>query len=114
MKRTAIITTSLLAGMLTFGVATQSSAMVSNGTFELQNGSTPSRMIPGVDHYRFDVDNPSNLRVASQQWSPEGVTGRMTAELRDGNGNVVARSHARGSDFILDQRLSPGRYTLEV
>ncbi|MDR5898386.1 hypothetical protein QC823_05215 [Halomonas vilamensis] len=71
-------------------------------------------MIPGVDHYRVKVDGPSQLRVASQQWSPEGISGRMKAELRDGNGNVVARSHIRGSDFILQHSLLPGRYTLEV
>lgn len=114
MKRSTIMTTALLAGMLTMGLATQSSAMVTNGNFELKNGSTPSRMIPGVDHYRFEVNSPSQLRVESQLWSPEAAGGRMKAELRDGNGNVVARSNSRGKDFVLQQSLAPGHYTLEV
>lgn len=114
MKRSTVITSTLLAGMLTLGVAAQSSAMSTNGTFELKSGNTPSRMIPGVDHYRFEVDRSSQLRVASQQWSPESVTGRMKAELHDSNGNVVARSSARGNDFTLQHSLAPGLYTLEV
>ncbi|MBE0488091.1 MAG: hypothetical protein IBX53_03340 [Halomonas sp.] len=114
MKHSTIMTTALLTGMLAMGLATQSSAMVTNGTFELKNGNTPSRMIPGVDHYRFEVNSSSELRVESQLWSPAAAGGRMKAELRDGNGNVVARSNSRGKDFVLQQSLSPGRYTLEV
>lgn len=114
MKRSAIITTTFLAGFMAMGVAGKSSAMVKNGAFELHDGNTPSRMIPSVDHYHIEVEHPSQLRVASQLWSPEGAGGRMKATLRDDSGKVVSRSDARGKDFILEQSLAPGHYTLEV
>jgi len=71
MKRTSVITTSLVAGMPALGLATYSSAMV-GGDYELHKGNTPSRMVTGVDHYRFQLESPRQLRVISQQWSPDG------------------------------------------
>ncbi|MCE8041521.1 hypothetical protein HOP60_05035 [Halomonas daqingensis] len=114
MKSSVYIKTAAIAAMLTLGFASQASAMTPSSNFELQNGKTTSRLMPGTDHYRFEVVNSSQLRVASQRWNPESAGGRVQAQLRDSNGNVVARSNARGGDFILEQNLAPGRYVLEV
>lgn len=114
MKTSTIISTALLTASLTMGVATQASAMAGNNTFTLESGNTPSRLVPIVDHYRFEVDNPGHLSVTSHLWSPGAATGRMRAQLVDGSGRVVARAQSNGKGFVLNQSLQPGSYTLQV
>jgi hypothetical protein len=114
MKSINTVTAALIAGVLVIGSSSQAPTMASSNVFTLQNGSTPLRAIPYNDRYRFVVSDSRNLRVYSQQWSAESIPHRLSATLRDGNGRLVANSRANGHDFILEQRLAPGRYVLEV
>jgi hypothetical protein len=113
MKYSSLISATLISGILSIGLVTQASAMPHGDAFSLQQGNTPTRIASGMDHYRFQVEDPSQIRISSQVWH-EVAGGKVTAALRDGNGNLVARSRGNGRNFILEQRLQPGSYTLEV
>lgn len=113
MKRSTLVSATLISGMLAMGMVTQVSAMPHGDAFSLQKGSTPTRIASGLDHYRIQLDEPSQIRISSHLWH-EVARGKLTAVLRDGNGNVVAPSRGNGRNFILEERLQPGSYTLEV
>ncbi len=114
MKRATFIMSALIAGVMTAGMAGQAVAMPNAPTWALQEGNSPSRLIPTLDRYHLDVDSRSRLQIASQLWSHGTDGSRMSALLKDEQGNVVARSDARGHNFVLTQSLEPGRYILDV
>jgi hypothetical protein len=113
MKRSTLFSTALISGMLAMGMVTQASAMPHGDALTLKNGNTGTRLASGVDHYRIQVDDPGQIRISSHLWH-EVSGGKVTANLRDDNGNLVSQSRGEGRNFILEERLAPGSYILEV
>ncbi|WP_155833541.1 hypothetical protein [Halomonas sp. BC04] len=115
MKRTTNISAALVTAILTLGMAGQAAAIPNSGPSELEEGKTSSRLLSGVDHYRLQVSDTSNVTIKSRGMNTGG--GRhsgMRAVLRDGNGHVVTQAGRAGEDFIISRQLSPGEYTIEV
>lgn len=116
MKRSIIFNATLISGMLVMGMVSQASAMPHGESLTLLKGSTSTRIASGIDHYRIQVEDPGNIRVSSHLWH-EVPGGNVSAALRDVDGNVITQSRSDRSDgrnFILEEHLQPGSYTLEV
>lgn len=123
-KGAALVTALLLGGM--GGVVATATAQEA-GTLEPMRivGQADHRTIPlesgaashsafGGYRYVFTNDATRNIRVSSEQWSPEGTPAKLFATLKDSQGRIVARSRSASPDFVLEQRIPPGSYVLEV
>ncbi|MCA1770535.1 MAG: carboxypeptidase-like regulatory domain-containing protein [Halomonas sp.] len=113
MKHSTLFNAALISGMLAMGMVTQAGAMPHSEALKLQNGNTGSRLAFGLDHYRIQVNDPTQISISSHLWH-EVSGGKVTADLRDSNGNVVAQSRSDGRNFTLKEHLQPGSYTLKV
>ncbi|WP_155833493.1 hypothetical protein [Halomonas sp. BC04] len=115
MKRTTTISAALMTAILALGMAGQAAAIPNHGPSELEEGKTSSRLLSGVDHYRLQVNDTSNVTIKSRGMSTGGGNhGGLTAVLRNGRGDVVTQTRRNGGDFTINQQLSPGDYTIEV
>lgn len=113
MKRSILFNATMISGMLVMGMVSQASAMPHGESLTLLQGNTPTKIASGVDHYRIQIEDPANIRISSHLWH-EVPGGKVTAALRDANGNVVTQSRSNGRNFTLEEQLQPGSYTLEV
>ncbi|PMR72321.1 hypothetical protein [Halomonas heilongjiangensis] len=115
MKHSTSIVATLIAGSMLMGTIGQASAMVVSGPHPLESGSSISRLVDGVGHYRLQVDSPTRLSVQSEIWNPAGAHhAKLRGVLRDGQNNIVVESRSHDGRFNIDQSLQPGHYTLEV
>lgn len=63
--------------------------MVVSGPHTLESGSSISRLVDGVGHYRLQVDSPTRLSVQSETWNPAGAHhAKLRGVLRDGQNNI--------------------------
>jgi hypothetical protein len=106
----AVITAVALMG----GMVQVSSVLASVPT-PLVEGRSEYRRIDSVHRYVLDVDSRTRLQVESRVWagtSPNTVS--LRAVLFDDEHRRVAEGRSRRGLFVLEERLDPGRYTLEV